>query len=76
MALHKFERQYLEEISRDLEAAKQWIDEIIADDNLNTDETLINAACAGSYTGSANRRIKVVIDAINIPQGDSQFDPE
>ena len=74
MALHQFEKEYLEEISRDLAAAKQWIDEILEEDELHCDNTLVNAALAGSYTSSSNRRIGVVIEAINIPEGESQFD--
>lgn len=74
MPLHKFEVQYLQEISRDLKAAAQWCDDIVADDELNTDNTLVNAACASAYTESAARRLKVVIDAIEIPVGQSEFD--
>ena len=74
MALHHFEREYLEEISRDLKLAAHWIDDIIKDDDLHCDNTLVCAACAGAYAGSVDRRIKVVIEAINIPKGESQFD--
>lgn len=75
MPLHEFERQELAEIKCDLEAAARWIGEIIKEDELDTDSTLVNAALAGSYTGSAHRRIGVVIDAIDIPEGESEFDP-
>ena len=76
MALHKFEIEYLEEISRDLKAAANWIDNIVKDDDLYCDNTLVCAACAGSYASSAERRIKVVIDAINIPEGELDPVPE
>ena len=72
--LHEFEVAYLKEISRDLRAAMEWIDEIIEHDDLHSDTTLVNAALAGSYTSSVERRIKVVIDAIDIPEGESVFD--
>ena len=74
MPLHKFEVQYIQEISRDLKAAAKCCDEIVADDELNTDITLANAALAFAYTKSVVRRLNVVIDAIEIPAGESEFD--
>ena len=68
MHLHKFERQYLAEIQRDLEAAAVWINNILERDKLHTDDTLVDAALASAYSASANKRIKVVINAINIPE--------
>lgn len=64
--LHPYEKAYIEEIRRDLQASVEKVDEILETDELDNEDTLVNAVMISVNVDSVSRRIQVVIDNINV----------